>query len=222
MLPLKECPILTPDLWNKISETAKDAALSGEVSLSTSKQNELFYEVEGRKLFFDESCFTQAHEGQNQKMLGIVKEEILSMTKKEIAWDLYAGIGNFTVLMANQFKNTVAVESHGKALQFGKQNVPEAQWIKKDVVQSLYEDLKTQDPDFVLLDPAREGALAACRNLSNRRVSKIVYVSCQLDSLIRDLTPLLKSKTYRLTRWCLVDLFPQTRHLESIVVLTLN
>jgi len=222
LLPLEECPVLTPRLWSKVLEVAKDKTLNQELSLSAVKQDELYYEVEGRKLYFDESCFTQANEVQNKKMIGIVKEEILSLGQKKKAWDLYAGIGNFTAVMANHFESTAAVESHSKAIQFGRQNVPEAQWIKKDVYQSLVEDLKSEDPDFVLLDPSREGALSICRLLADKKIPKIVYVSCQLDSLIRDLTPLLKSKSYRITRWCLVDLFPQTRHLESVVVLTLN
>jgi len=222
LLPLQECPVLTPALWNKVLETAKDKNRQGELSLSATSHSELSYEVAGRKLAFDESCFTQGNEEQNQKLLGIVSEEISSLETKSAAWDLYAGIGNFTALMAQHFKKIAAVESHPKAVQFGRQNIPEAQWIKKDVYSAIVEDLKVEDPDLVILDPSREGALSVCRLLANREISKIVYVSCQLDSLIRDLTPLVKSKKYKIARWCLVDLFPQTRHLESVVVLTLN
>jgi 23S rRNA (uracil1939-C5)-methyltransferase len=219
LLVLEECPILTEKLWTLAQSRAAELQNAQDRSLSVSDFEGLEYEVNGRRLQYDETCFTQGNLFQNENLTRLVSEEIEKIKTPQLAWDLYAGIGNFTALMLDRFSQITAVESHSKAADYGKKNIPEAKWIHKSVAQALESELSEDSPQFVLLDPARDGALQEMRTLSKLRSCQMVYVSCQLDSLIRDLTALLKIAPWKIERWCVVDLFPQTRHIESLVSL---
>ncbi len=215
LMLLEECPVLVPELWKKLSHHAEEKENTTDFRLSEPLQ----YELDGRIFQFDENCFTQANLSQNRAMHEVLSEEISKCTHHNEAWDLFAGIGNFSLPLIKNFKHAISVEAHPASVQFGQKNVPEAQWIQKDVRQALRTELSNREADFVVLDPARAGALHESRILSELKIERIFYISCQLDSLIRDLTALLKNRRFSIDRWVMLDLFPQTRHIESLVSL---
>ncbi len=140
-----------------------------------------------------------------------------------LAWDLFSGVGLFSRILARSFAQVVAVESNAAAIAdlrsvFRKLG-PTHTAIESTVLDYLRATaLQREHPDLVVLDPPRAGAgVEACGLLNRIAPQHIVYVSCDPATLARDLAVL--QPHYRITALHLVDLFPQTVHLETIAIL---
>lgn len=142
------------------------------------------------------------------------------------AWDLYAGVGLFSVPLAEHFDEVTAVESAAVSVRDLRENLrgtkhrvvasETAQFLRRAVEQ------RVAAPHLVVVDPPRAGlGRDVATALGNLRPSRITYVSCDPATLSRDLAVLLESG-YRLRTMHLVDLFPQTFHLESVTHLALE
>ncbi|MEO6981502.1 MAG: hypothetical protein ABI072_00115 [Edaphobacter sp.] len=136
-----------------------------------------------------------------------------------IAWDLYAGVGLFSRALAREFGQVVAVEAAGDDLAksfkgLGKRAVSATtvEFLRGAVVQR-------ERPELVVMDPPRAGVgEEVCALLTRVSAKEMVYVSCDPVTLARDLKVLVAGG-YRLVELHMVDLFPQTFHLETVVVL---
>lgn len=220
-MPFSTCPVLTPTLQEQLIKQAESLGQASEFSLS---EEPCEYSVAGHRILFDSQCFTQANLAVNQELWKKISNWIRHLEPRHHALDLYCGVGNFSVGLQDHFKKVTAVEANPHAIRFAQKNSDRIEWIQSDVRQYLERHLpeSTGGPcpwDLVLLDPSREGALESLRILLNAKPRHIIYVSCQLDSLIRDLQVLLKSNQYQVDNWTVVDLLPQTRHIESLVFL---
>jgi 23S rRNA (uracil1939-C5)-methyltransferase len=145
-----------------------------------------------------------------------------------LAWDLYAGVGLFSRVLARKgpartFTRITAVESNPTAAAdlrayLSKQS-PTSTVAESTTLDFLHRAILDRDrPDLIVLDPPRAGAgLEACDLLNRIAAPTLVYVSCDPTTLARDLAAL--QPVYRITALHLVDLFPQTSHQETIVVL---
>jgi 23S rRNA (uracil1939-C5)-methyltransferase len=139
--------------------------------------------------------------------------------KGRLAWDLYAGVGLFSRVLAREFQHVVAVESAGSDLAksfkgAGRQAVESTtvEFLRGAVVQR-------NRPDLVVMDPPRAGIGAeSCALLSKISAQEMVYVSCDPVTLARDLKT-MTGAGYSIAELHMIDLFPQTFHLESVVVL---
>jgi 23S rRNA (uracil1939-C5)-methyltransferase len=139
-----------------------------------------------------------------------------------LAWDLYSGAGLFA--RALDFENVTAVESAGFSADDLKHNL--AGKPHRVVRSSTLDFLRSQTrgpsqatPELILVDPPRAGlGKEVCTHLASIAASTIVYISCDPATLARDLQTLLQSG-YFLQTIHLVDLFPQTFHLETVAVL---
>jgi 23S rRNA (uracil1939-C5)-methyltransferase len=137
------------------------------------------------------------------------------------AVDLYAGAGLFSLPLSRRFSRVTAVESGASSVRDLRFNIERA-GVNVEVAQSTTEDflraLETT-PDFVLADPPRTGlGRAVVARLSEIRPSLITIVACDPATLARDL-PGLIAAGYRIERLTLVDLFPQTFHIETVAEL---
>ena len=142
-----------------------------------------------------------------------------------VAWDLYAGAGLFARLLASRFAQVVAVESAPSSVQDLRHNLSGTS--HRVVASSTLEFLrragreKKGTADFVVVDPPRAGlGKEVTALLGELRPRNITYVSCDPATLSRDLKSLLDSG-YSLKRIHMVDMFPQTFHLESVAMLSL-
>jgi 23S rRNA (uracil1939-C5)-methyltransferase len=140
----------------------------------------------------------------------------------ENAADLYAGVGLFSLVLAERFRQVVAVESGSAAVRdlvFNAQRAhSENVRAKQSTIEAYLEQLSSA-PDFVLLDPPRAGlGKHIVKRLSELRPHRITLVACDPATLARDLAGLLAAG-YRMEKMTLVDLFPQTYHLETVVKL---
>lgn len=134
------------------------------------------------------------------------------------AWavDLYAGVGLFSVKLAERFAKVTAVESGASSFRDLEHN------FAKQAVKAGVEDYLAaleEKPDFILADPPRAGlGKQVVRELARIRAPRLTIVSCDPATLARDLQGLI-AENYRLEKITLVDLFPQTFHLEVVVEL---
>jgi 23S rRNA (uracil1939-C5)-methyltransferase len=138
----------------------------------------------------------------------------------EVALDLYAGVGLFTAALASSFRHTVAVESSQSSAGDLKYNSPRnAKAVRSTVDDYLTDKGAKLRPELVVVDPPRAGlGENAARGLAKLGAPRLTYVSCDPATLARDLIA-LASGGYRVEQAHLVDLFPQTFHVETVVEL---
>ena len=138
----------------------------------------------------------------------------------ETALDLYAGVGLFSLELARRFRQVTAVESGAAAagdLVFNAERAALANLRAERRTTEAYLESLERAPDFVLLDPPRAGlGKTVVQRLIDLRPPAVTIVACDPATLSRDLAALLGSG-YRVEKMTLVDLFPQTYHLETVV-----
>jgi 23S rRNA (uracil1939-C5)-methyltransferase len=141
----------------------------------------------------------------------------------ETALDVYAGVGLFSLDLARRFRQAAAVESGAAAagdLAFNAERAGLANLRVERRTAEAYLDALERAPDFVLLDPPRAGlGKAVVQRLIDLRPLAVTIVACDPATLARDLAALLGAG-YRIEKMTLVDLFPQTYHLETVVRLS--
>jgi len=154
----------------------------------------------------------------NRFLVDRLVEVALEGAVGETALDLYAGVGLFSVNLARRFKQVTAVES-GKAairdLEFNATRANVALGGSSESVERFLPGLEAP-PDFVLADPPRAGlGKVVTMELLRLEPKAIMIVSCDPSTLARDLGALVAGG-YRIDRLRMVDLFPQTFHIESV------
>jgi 23S rRNA (uracil1939-C5)-methyltransferase len=142
----------------------------------------------------------------------------------ENALDLYAGVGLFSMSLALQFGHVIAVESGSTAvrdLMFNAERAGLGNVGAEQTTAEAYLERLERAPDYVVLDPPRAGlGKAVVQRLIALKPPRMAIVSCDPATLARDLAALIGAG-YRIDRLSLVDLFPQTYHVETVVRLSL-
>jgi 23S rRNA (uracil1939-C5)-methyltransferase len=155
----------------------------------------------------------------NRFLVNILPGVALGDVSGERAVDLYAGVGLFSVGLSRRFSSVTAVESGSSAVRDLTHNAERAD-VHVDAVQSDVDDWLARASggvDFVLADPPRAGlGKRAVAELIRIRPRRLHIVACDAATLARDLHPLL-ANGYRIERMLMVDLFPQTYHIETVV-----
>lgn len=148
--------------------------------------------------------------------------EYVGETKDKLVYDLYTGTGTIAQMLAPVASKVVGVEIVEEAVEAAKKNAVDnhldnCEFIAGDVLKVV--DNLTQKPDILVLDPPRDGIHPkALRKIINFNVDEMVYVSCKPTSLMRDLL-VFREAGYEVKRCCLVDMFPGTVHVESVVAI---
>jgi 23S rRNA (uracil1939-C5)-methyltransferase len=134
-----------------------------------------------------------------------------------IAMDLYAGVGLFANHLAKRFTQVFAVESSPASAADLKTNVLKNVVPVKTATEQFLPRCLNMNPELVVVDPPRAGlGPKITQLLAALRVKRIIYVSCDPATLARDLRLLLETG-YHVEEMHMVDLFPQTFHIESVV-----
>lgn len=145
------------------------------------------------------------------------------VTSSDLVMDAYSGIGTISLIMAQKAKHVYGVEMVKEAVLMAKQNAIINNMDNVTFVSALAEDymkkfIQTKNIDVLLVDPPRKGLHPAfIQSVMETRPRTIVYVSCNPKSLARDLEIL--DENYKLKKVQPVDMFPQTLHVETVVVL---
>ena len=161
----------------------------------------------------------------NRFLLERLVETALEGAEGETALDLYAGVGLFSLALARRFREVVAVESGSGAvwdLEFNAERAGLANVRAEQRTAEAYLAGLDHAPDFVLLDPPRAGlGKMVVRRLAELRPRQVTIAACDPATLARDLAG-LTAAGYGVEKMTLVDLFPQTFHLETVVGLRLT
>jgi 23S rRNA (uracil1939-C5)-methyltransferase len=176
----------------------------------------LTYRASGFDYRVDHGAFFQV----NRHLVDPLVEAVAAGHSGALAWDLFAGVGLFARRLTTQFDRVVAVESAPASTKALTANLKGARGIP--VRAATLEFLRRghdQGPDFIAVDPPRTGLGAETTALlAQIAAPAMAYVSCDPATLARDLRALIASG-YAIQSMTLVDLFPQTFHLETVVQL---
>ncbi|EPK6502122.1 23S rRNA (uracil(1939)-C(5))-methyltransferase RlmD [Klebsiella aerogenes] len=184
--------------------------------------DEPWYTSDGLRLVFSPRDFIQVNDGVNQKMVSTALAW-LDIQPQDRVLDLFCGMGNFTLPLAKAAASVVGVEGVPSLVAKGRENA--ALNGLQNVTffhENLEEDVTRQawakhGFDKILLDPARAGAPGVMAHIIKLAPRRVVYVSCNPATLARDSEALLQAG-YRIQRLAMLDMFPHTGHLESIVL----
>jgi 23S rRNA (uracil1939-C5)-methyltransferase len=183
-------------------------------------------EREKRNLKFRISpgSFFQVNPMQNQTLIQTVLQ-FGEVNTVERALDLYCGIGNFTLPLATGAKEVSGIEENRMAIMDARFNAERNGIRNCEFIQGKVEDVlmswKREKPDLVVLDPPRIGCKTVLDQVVRLKPKKVVYVSCEPTTFSRDLR-LFHERGYSLQRLSLIDMFPQTYHMEVIGLLQLS
>jgi 23S rRNA (uracil1939-C5)-methyltransferase len=179
----------------------------------------LVHGVVGRSYWVSRGGFFQV----NRTIVAELVELVTSSRKGKLAWDLYAGVGLFSRVLAESFATVIGVEAGSPAaedLERSSRKIAALQAVQAETAAFLRGAVVQRErPSLIVMDPPRAGVGAeVCALLTRIAAPEIVYVSCDPVTLVRDLKMLVDSG-YRLAELHLLDMFPQTFHLETVVVL---
>jgi len=181
-------------------------------------------EMEGLQFKINAKSFYQTNSEQAYNLYKITRD-FAGLTGKELVYDLYTGTGTIAQFVAKNAKKVVGVEAVPEAIEAAKEN---AQHNKIDNTEFFVGDMKKifndafiklhGQPDVIITDPPRDGMHKdVVQQILNILPSKIVYVSCNSATQARDLA--LMDAHYKITKTQAVDMFPQTHHVENVVLL---
>jgi len=145
--------------------------------------------------------------------------EFLEPKENETIYDLYSGIGTFSIEIAKYSKKVIGVDIEKETEELFYKNSVENNVNNTEFILSKVEDLNEIKADKIVLDPPRSGAHPrVIRLIGNSEAKKIVYVSCNPKTQYRDIK-MLERFGYSLEKYILIDQFPHTFHIESLAVL---
>ena len=187
-------------------------------------QQRLGYRLEqwDLELAYRPGDFVQVNAGVNEAMVAQALTWLAPQAEERVL-DLFCGLGNFALPLAKQVREVVAVEGVTTMVERAGQNavtnnLHNAAFFQADLSQPLANaQWAKQGFGAVLLDPPRDGAYEAVRTLSGLGAKRLVYVSCNPATLARDTVELMK-QGYRLKRAGILDMFPQTAHVEAMAL----
>ena len=173
------------------------------------------------------SSFYQVNPIQAEKLYNIAVAEA-GISKDDIVFDLYCGIGTISIFMAKYAKKVYGVEIVEEAVKMAKENavlnnIENVEFIDGDVEKVLKGLIYNKNliPSVVVFDPPRKGLDGkSIRNILDIKPKKIVYISCNPSTLVRDLCEF--ETDYEITKIKPVDMFPFTSHVECCSVLSLK
>jgi len=171
---------------------------------------------------FDSDDFIQVNAEINQKM---IEQAInwLNLSSDDVVLDLFCGLGNFTLPIAQQVKKTVGVEGVMNMVERAHKNAEYNNIFNVDFFQADLNDLWLENAwaknpyTKAILDPARSGALVAIEQLILLNIKEILYVSCDPTTLAVDSEKLIEAG-YKIIKIGLMDMFTHTKHSETMVL----
>ena len=199
----------------------------GKKVTALTEDKSLFYALtDSIKIAFSVNNFIQVNHSVNKQMV-TQAQAWLALNEKDIVLDLFCGLGNFSLPIAQQVSAVVGIEGIASMVEKAQDNalnngISNCQFYQADL-NSDWQDQAwaKQKYNKVLLDPARAGAYQALTQLLTFNVAKILYVSCDPASLARD-AKLLIDQGYKIEKISLMDMFSQTKHVEIMVMFSLE
>ncbi len=209
------------DLGKVVPEVIGISGFANRKKVSALGRNQLALELGGLKLHATEGNFFQVNWEQNRNMVKTVLD-FAALSGEETVLDLYCGIGNFSLPLAQKAKAVIGIESGYAAIDDAKanaalNNITNAEFIADDLQKGLKTLIQRKmRSEVIVLDPPRAGAtLKTLERVLAFVPQKIIYVSCNPSTLARDLK-FFHLFGFRLDRLQPVDMFPYTYHIECV------
>ena len=206
-----------------INQKANDTLYDTNIKLYKGRDY-ILEEMEGLKFSINAKSFYQTNSDQAFELYKITRD-FAGLTGNEIVYDLYTGTGTIAQFVSKKAKKVIGVESVPEAIIDAKanaerNNITNCEFFVGDMKVVFNEAFiaKHGQPDVIISDPPRDGMHKdVIEQILKIEPQKIVYVSCNSATQARDLA--LMDEKYKVTRVRPVDMFPQTHHVENVVLL---
>lgn len=249
-VPVEECKIAKDAINNKIAEIKKELSkgmrikeINGEIIVKCGADNTIDYafsesisskgnykllheEINGKIYYFSLAVFFQV----NPYILSLLLHELknsLNLSPETTLFDIYSGTGLFSIYLSPYIKNSYGIEVNENAVKLAEKSA-EANNIKncgfftgeaEDIAPEIFKNHKGKR-NILILDPPRQGLNREILYFLKEIITEgLVYISCEPSRLTRDLQFLLQNG-YELHNIILADMFPQTKHMETIAILS--
>lgn len=181
-------------------------------------------EMEGLQFKINAKSFYQTNSRQAYELYKITRD-FAGLTGSELVYDLYTGTGTIAQFVAKKAKKVVGIEAVPEAIEAAKENaelngIGNVHFFAGDMKKVFSADFIKENgiPDVIITDPPRDGMHKdVVQQILNIAPDKVVYVSCNSATQARDLA--LMDELYKVTKVQPVDMFPQTHHVENVVLL---
>lgn len=187
-------------------------------------RDHIFEEMEGLKFSINAKSFYQTNPAQAYELYKITRD-FAGLTGNELVYDLYTGTGTIAQFVSKKARKVIGVESVPEAIAEAKENarrnnIDNCEFFVGDMKAVFNDAFIAQHghPDVVITDPPRDGMHKdVVEQILRIAPEKVVYVSCNSATQARDLA--LMDAAYKVARVRPVDMFPQTHHVENVVLL---
>jgi 23S rRNA (uracil1939-C5)-methyltransferase len=206
-----------------INGKANDTLYDQDIKLFKGREY-ILEAMEGFQFSINAKSFYQTNSDQAYELYKITRE-FAGLTGNELVYDLYTGTGTIAQFVSKKAKKVIGVEAVPEAIADAKENakrnnIDNCEFFVGDMKEIFNANFiaKHGKPDVIITDPPRDGMHAAVvEQIMQIAPEKVVYVSCNSATQARDLA--LMDSLYEVTRVRPVDMFPQTHHVENVVLL---
>ncbi len=206
-----------------INEKGNDSIYDQDIILFKGRDH-IFEEMEGLKFKINAKSFYQTNSTQAYQLYKIARD-FADLQGDEIVYDLYTGTGTIAQFVASKAKKVIGVESVPQAIVDARENarlngIDNTVFYDGDMAKVFTQEFIEQNghPDLIITDPPRDGMhQKVVMQILNILPEKVVYISCNSATQARDLA--LMKEDYVIERSQAVDMFPQTHHVENVVLL---
>ncbi|MFK7050227.1 23S rRNA (uracil(1939)-C(5))-methyltransferase RlmD [Flavobacterium columnare] len=209
-----------------INQKANDTLYDQDIILFKGR-NYILEEMEGLQFSINAKSFYQTNSEQAYELYSITRD-FAGLTGNELVYDLYTGTGTIAQFVSKKAKKVIGVEAVPEAISDAKINaernkITNCEFFVGDMKNVFNDEFITTHghPDVIITDPPRDGMHAdVVEQILKIAPKKVVYVSCNAATQARDLA--LMDRMYKVTRVRPVDMFPQTHHVENVVLLEIK
>ena len=206
-----------------INGKANDTLYDQDIKLYQGRDY-ILEEMEGLHFSINAKSFYQTNSDQAYELYKITRE-FAGLTGNEVVYDLYTGTGTIAQFVSKQAQKVIGVEAVPEAIADAKENakrnnISNCEFFVGDMKNVFNDEFIAQhgQPDVIITDPPRDGMHKdVVEQILKIAPEKVVYVSCNSATQARDLA--LMDEKYKVTRVRPVDMFPQTHHVENVVLL---
>jgi len=206
-----------------INEKGNDSIYDQDIILFQGRDH-IFEEMEGLRFKINAKSFYQTNSTQAYQLYKIARD-FADLQGDEIVYDLYTGTGTIAQFVASKAKKVIGVESVPQAIVDAKENarlngIENTVFYDGDMAKVFTQEFIDQNghPDLIITDPPRDGMhQKVVMQILNILPEKVVYISCNSATQARDLA--LMKEEYVIEKSQAVDMFPQTHHVENVVLL---
>ncbi len=206
-----------------INKKQNDTIYDQEIICFTGRDH-IIEEMEGLQFKINAKSFYQTNSEQAYELYKVARN-FAGLTGKELVYDLYTGTGTIAQFVSKNAKKVIGIESVPEAIEDAKSNAANNKIENVDFFVGDMKNVFNKDfiethgtPDIIITDPPRDGMHKnVVQQILNIAPKKVVYVSCNSATQARDLE--LMKHLYKVAKVQAVDMFPQTHHVENVVLL---